>query len=623
MAKFEALANATDNVLPAIPDENFRAFGESSAVGMNVTSMDSFLKSLFGDNYQNRGGHGSYSVVDNNNVLYTNYGDTLYAFALKDPGHPSAGITVRYKIDHMVATIQGNDPAPPPGTRLFGLSMTYDGHIIVTFSNGVAVLNRDLDIASKSFYRFPDSEYVSNSIAVDENNGIYVASNSIMHKLVWTGTTLSANESDGAWASPYDNSVQKPPIISFSNGTGSTPTLMGFGDDPDKLVVITDGAQQMKLVAFWRDSIPEGFVQKPGTKSRRIAGQVQVTCGFTTLPEWIQSEQSVVVDGYGAFVVNNIPETVDPAIQNKNQILQVSLMGPAYPASFGVERFQWNPSTDEWSSVWGRSDVSSTSMIPVHSQSGNMALINGYREPNGWEVLGLDWNTGETVHQTIFGKENFGNGAYAILQYLNNGDLLFNSIMGPIRIHYGPGPQPQFFADFTVSPASGVAPLTVKCIDQSVGNPTRYNYDFGDGFNMSGPNPSHTYRFQGSYNITMTVSKFDKTFATMISNSTTKRNIVTVTKIPFTFPVASFRANPLNGTAPLTVRFMDQSGGNPTFYSYNFGDGINLTGPNPVHTYLNPGTYTVTLTVMKNDIANGSMVSNSSVRKDFIVVRGK
>ena len=496
VAKFEALANATDDVLPAIPDENFRTFGESSAAGMNVTSMDAYLKSLFGDNYQNRGGHGSYSVVDNNNVLYTNYGDTLYAFALKDPANASAGITVRYKIEHIVATIEGNDPAPPSGTRLSGLSMTYDGHIIATFSNGVAVLDRDLDVASKSFYRFPDSEVISNSIAVDEHNGIYVASNSVMHKLVWTGRTLSANESEGAWSSPYDNSVQKPPIISFSNGTGSTPTLMGFGDDPDKLVVITDGASQMKLVAFWRESIPDGFVQKPDTKSRRIADQIPVTCGFTTLPQYIQSEQSVVVDGYGAFVVNNIPETVSPEIENQNQILQVSLMGPAYPASFGVERFQWNPNTHQWSSVWGRSDVSSTSMIPVHSQSGNMALINGYREPNGWEVLGLDWNTGVTVHQTILGRENFGNGAYAILEYLGNGDLLFNSIVGPIRIHYGAGPGP------TVQPTI-TAPTTAPTIIPPTPRPT-ITFATMAPITITPPTPVPTIPFVTPFPVTIT-----------------------------------------------------------------------------------------------------------------------
>jgi hypothetical protein len=135
-------------------------------------------------------------------------------------------------------------------------------------------------------------------------------------------------------------------------------------------------------------------------------------------------------------VVNNIPQTVSSDIQSANKILAVALMGPAYPTSYGVERFQWNSSLHAWVSVWARSDVSSTSMIPVYSQSGNMALINGYRPSIGWEVLGLDWNSGAIVHQTIFGDANFGNGAYAILQYLDNDDLLFNSFAGPIRIHY-------------------------------------------------------------------------------------------------------------------------------------------------------------------------------------------
>jgi len=429
VAKYEALAEASNDTLPAIPDENFKTFGESSAVGMNTSSMDSYMKNLFGDNYSDRFGNGAYSVVDNENVLYTNFGGNLYAFALDDQENPSAGITKRYVIEDVLTAIQGNDH--PDSARLFGLSMTYDGHLIITFSNGVAVIDRDLNTSSTSFYRFNDTEYLSNSIAVDENNGIYAASDSIMHKLVWTGTNISDDEADGAWSQEYPNSgTELPPIIKIGVGTGSTPTLMGFGDDEDKLVVITDGAKRMNLTAFWRDEIPEG--------SQRIAGQIPVTCGLSNDTEWIQSEQSVVVYGYGAFVVNNIPENVSSDIEegSMNKILQVSLMGPAYNTSYGAERFEWNSSSNEWSSVWARPDVSSTSMVPIHSQSGNMALINGYRLPEGWEVLGLDWDTGETVHQTTFGDVNFGNGAYAILQYLDNGDLLFNSFSGPIRIHY-------------------------------------------------------------------------------------------------------------------------------------------------------------------------------------------
>jgi len=439
VARYEAMADASSNTMPAIPDDNYRLFGEMTAVGLTTTTMDTFLQTFFGASYASYYGNGTYVLVDKDNVAYANYGTNLYAFALNDPADPAAGMKVLYKMTDVITTIQAGYPTPPQDTRLSGISMTYDGHLVVTFSNGVAVIDRDLNTANIHFYRFADTEIVTNSIAVDEKNGIYVASgpnlgvvsSGTMRKLVWTGSTISDKDADGAWSSPYDSSAPDlPPIIKIGYGTGSTPTLMGFGTDPDRLVVITDGSKQMKLVAFWRDKIPAGFVD-------RIAGQIQVKCGFTTLPTWLQSEQSVVVYGYGAFVVNNIPETYSSQIVSASKILQVSLMGPAEPTSYGVERFQWNPSTHSWSSVWGRSDVSSTSMVPIHSVSGNMAVINGYRPEYGWEVLGLDWDNGSIVHQTVFGDENFGNGAYAILQYLDNGDLLFNSIAGPFRVHYG------------------------------------------------------------------------------------------------------------------------------------------------------------------------------------------
>jgi len=95
------------------------------------------------------------------------------------------------------------------------------------------------------FYPFGDDELVTNSLSIDENNGIYVASNTLMRKLVWTGTTLSDKSVDGAWSCPYTHSVV-PPGGKRGNGTGTTPALMGFGNDPDKLVVITDGAKQIE-----------------------------------------------------------------------------------------------------------------------------------------------------------------------------------------------------------------------------------------------------------------------------------------------------------------------------------------------------------------------------------------
>jgi PKD repeat protein len=60
---------------------------------------------------------------------------------------------------------------------------------------------------------------------------------------------------------------------------------------------------------------------------------------------------------------------------------------------------------------------------------------------------------------------------------------------------------------------------------------------------------------------------------------------------------ASFMASVNTGRAPLTVQFTDTSGGTPTAWQWDFGDGSYSTLQNPVYTYNTPGTYTVTLTV--------------------------
>jgi PKD repeat protein len=67
--------------------------------------------------------------------------------------------------------------------------------------------------------------------------------------------------------------------------------------------------------------------------------------------------------------------------------------------------------------------------------------------------------------------------------------------------------------------------------------------------------------------------------------------------IEFTITASAFRAAPTRGKAPLKVQFSDQSTGDITSWSWNFGDGSTSTEQNPSHTYANIGTYTVSLTV--------------------------
>ena len=62
--------------------------------------------------------------------------------------------------------------------------------------------------------------WVRNSIAVDDEGGIYVVSRKHVHKVVWTGNGFSKDVKDGAWVAEYRNSK--------GGGSGATPALMGF-----------------------------------------------------------------------------------------------------------------------------------------------------------------------------------------------------------------------------------------------------------------------------------------------------------------------------------------------------------------------------------------------------------
>ena len=58
--------------------------------------------------------------------------------------------------------------------------------------------------------------------------------------------------------------------------------------------------------------------------------------------------------------------------------------------------------------------------------------------------------------------------------------------------------------DFTATPTSGEAPLTVAFSDASTGGPTAWGWSFGDGDTATSANPSHTYTAPGTYTVALT-----------------------------------------------------------------------------------------------------------------------
>ena len=156
-------------------------------------------------------------------------------------------------------------------------------------------------------------------------------------------------------------------------------------------------------------------------------------------------------------------------------------------------------------------------------------------------------------------------------------------------------------ADFTAQPVSGTAPLTVTFTNQSQ-HATGYDWAFGDGETSAETDPVHVYGTAGVYTVTLT--------ATGPGGSDVRADVITVHEVVEP-PVADFTAQPVSGTAPLTVTFTNLSQ-HASSYDWAFGDGGTSAETNPVHVYGTAGVYTVTLT------ATGP--GGSDVRADVITV---
>lgn len=76
--------------------------------------------------------------------------------------------------------------------------------------------------------------------------------------------------------------------------------------------------------------------------------------------------------------------------------------------------------------------------------------------------------------------------------------------------------------------------------------------------------------------------------------------------------VVDFTASKVSGSVPLTVTFLGESSGEATRSEWSFGDGETSQGRDAVHTYTQPGTYSVALTV------SGPSGSATETRTDLI-----
>ncbi|HWQ47583.1 MAG TPA: PKD domain-containing protein [Methanosarcina sp.] len=316
---------------------------------------------------------------------------------------------------------------------------------------------------------------------------------------------------------------------------------------------------------------------------------VDITNAFLSFPDIY--DDKIVYDkfgyGYAGIYMNNISTQKETQInssegagaprvygnrivwQDNNNIImydlstntetQITTSGAAnYPAIYG-DRIVWSD---------GRNDVSNIYMYDLSTNTETQITTSGAAtNPDIYDGK-IVWQDGRNGKSNIY--------------------------MAPLTV----------IADFSASPTSGKAPLKVQFTDKSIGTPTKWKWNFGDGTTSTVQNPTHKYSKVGSYTVKLTATNAEG------SNTATKTEYIKVV----TKPVAAFSAKPTSGKAPLTVAFTDKSTGIPTKWKWNFGDGKTSTVQNPKHQYLQEGKYKVTLTV------TNAAGSSTATKTNYITV---
>ncbi len=245
------------------------------------------------------------------------------------------------------------------------------------------VLDQDFNMLDTLvFAALPDERVNHNSISVDENNSFYIVTSHRLIQFAWDGTELKIG-----WQAEYDF-VNDGPTGNFAYGSGTTPTLMGWGEGNDKLVVVADGHANNNLVAFWRE-LPTGWTGVQG-QPLHFADAIAIpnAQSFSNLFQSI--ENSPTAHGY------------DIAIAQFNGFL-----GYDCDNLKGVSKFHWDTQADQFSLDWTNDQVNMNGVLCYSSGSG-LVYGTGKEDDCNYYYYGLNWDNGEVELKLAMGvEENF------------------------------------------------------------------------------------------------------------------------------------------------------------------------------------------------------------------------
>jgi PKD repeat protein len=165
-------------------------------------------------------------------------------------------------------------------------------------------------------------------------------------------------------------------------------------------------------------------------------------------------------------------------------------------------------------------------------------------------------------------------GVYQVTLTVNDGNNCFNTTTKTVHVH-------PITANFSYTQNTTCFPITITCSDSSSNSAVSWLWDFGDGNTSALQNPTHVFTQAPSTDITLMVTDASGCSAT-------------ISKLNIAFFQADMGISVAEGCAPMYTEFYDASL-NASQWTWDFGDGTTSTLQNPTHTYLNNGTFIVTL----------------------------
>ncbi|MEM9822539.1 MAG: T9SS type A sorting domain-containing protein [Bacteroidota bacterium] len=276
--------------------------------------------------------------------------------------------------------------------RVQHYSLNYDGQIVFNSDNNteegygtVGVVTQDFELLDTLRFSTTADEITNhNAFPIDENNSFYITTTKRLLKFDWDGQELSID-----WEAPY-NFVGDGPVGTFAEGSGTTPTLLGWGEGNDQLVVMSDGHAKNNLLAFWR-TLPDDWQGIPGMDIH-FADSIQLPAAATFSDQFQSIENSPTAYGY------------DIAIAQFNGFL-----GYDCENFKGVQKVRWDTTANQFSIDWVNDQINMNGVL-TYSQGANTVYCSGKEADCNYYYYGLDWETGAINFRYLLGPEgNFFN----------------------------------------------------------------------------------------------------------------------------------------------------------------------------------------------------------------------